>query len=789
VSGLLRVVPAAARQELAGSGVLVVFAGRPVDAQARAVASLLDARFLREAGWDGEHRVLRSPAAHPLLGRPVCRVPDCQASAPASSRICVGCNNRMARAGLDAGDLAVLAPRPRPAADFPLAAQGEGCRVAACLRERRRGAAEYCEVHQMRWRCARRADPQLREWHWRATEPAVARAGEISLRGLPDRVVCEVLLGLQQRCRLDGVLSRDVDLRAWCNQLRAQQVDRLEEYVPVGTAQGTLPALVRALTTHARQAQASVEDEVRRDVWDLTLFGQSGTADFTQISQVWLRESAKRWAADDLPRRKVRAGRRTSAGAAVRHHLGCLARLSQVLRLREDAGVVPAALSRRDIETFLHRLAYLEQTGEISRDARTRACRETRLVLTRVRAMGLTRPGGPAAGLGEDFAIHVADIPLKPEKDESGRDLPPEIMQQLCEHLPKVTSPVMRTAFEIAIDTGRRPEEICSLPYECLARDSDGQPVLVYDNHKAERPGRRLPITEHTATVLAAQQQRVRARYPRTPPAELVLLPTDRRNPHGRRAITGFSAAFHHRTWLKTLPLLHTRDGAEFDKRHIVLYAYRHTYAQRHADAGVPVDVLCELMDHRKITTTQGYYRVGEQRRRAAVDKVTVLQFDRHGNHLWRQAAELMASEHARRAVGQVAVPFGLCAEPSNVKAGGGSCPFRFRCTGCDHFRTDISYLPDLKAYLDDLLRNRERIRAAVELDDWARAEALPSEAEITRVRRLIARITAGMDDLDADERTQIHDAVTVVRRHRTVMLGMPRRLITPLDRSQQEQR
>jgi hypothetical protein len=166
-----------------------------------------------------------------------------------------------------------------------------------------------------------------------------------------------------------------------------------------------------------------------------------------------------------------------------------------------------------------------------------------------------------------------------------------------------------------------------------------------------------------------------------------------------------------------------------------------------------------------------------------------VLQFDRHGNHLWRQAAELMASEHARRAVGQVAVPFGLCAEPSNVKAGGGSCPFRFRCTGCDHFRTDISYLPDLKAYLDDLLRNRERIRAAVELDDWARAEALPSEAEITRVRRLIARITAGMDDLDADERTQIHDAVTVVRRHRTVMLGMPRRLITPLDRSQQEQR
>jgi hypothetical protein len=177
---------------------------------------------------------------------------------------------------------------------------------------------------------------------------------------------------------------------------------------------------------------------------------------------------------------------------------------------------------------------------------------------------------------------------------------------------------------------------------------------------------------------------------------------------------------------------------------------------------------------------------VGEVRRRSAVDKVTTLQFDRHGTRVWRQAAELMDSEHARRAIGSVAVPFGTCAEPSNVKAGGHCCPFRFRCTGCDHFRTDVSYLPDLSAYLDDLLRNRERIRAAVELDDWARTEALPSEAEISRVRNLIARIRQGVDELDTDERTRIQDAVADVRRHRTVMLGMPRARVTPLDARQE---
>ena len=161
------------------------------------------------------------------------------------------------------------------------------------------------------------------------------------------------------------------------------------------------------------------------------------------------------------------------------------------------------------------------------------------------------------------------------------------------------------------------------------------------------------------------------------------------------------------------------------------------------------------------------------------------MKFDRHGNRIWRTAQQLLDSEHARRAIGEVAVPFGVCAEPSNVQAGGNACPFRFRCTGCDHFRTDVSYLPDLHAYLDDLLRNRERVLAATDIDEWARVEAMPSEEEIVRVRRLIARVHTGLDDLTADERAHIDTAVAAVRGHRSVMIGMPRNthvvLPTPL--------
>lgn len=77
--------------------------------------------------------------------------------------------------------------------------------------------------------------------------------------------------------------------------------------------------------------------------------------------------------------------------------------------------------------------------------------------------------------------------------------------------------------------------------------------------------------------------------------------------------------------------------------------------------------------------------------------------------------------------------------------------------TASAEISTDVSYLPDLQAYLDDLLRSRERLLAAATgLDEWARADALPSEEEITRIRRLITRIKEGLGELTAAERDQI---------------------------------
>ena len=212
-----------------------------------------------------------------------------------------------------------------------------------------------------------------------------------------------------------------------------------------------------------------------------------------------------------------------------------------------------------------------------------------------------------------------------------------------------------------------------------------------------------------------------------------------------------------------------------FPKSLAVPYAYRHSYCQRHADAGTPMDVLRDLMGHRSTDTTQIYYRVTETRTRAAVEKLIAHQYDGSGRRLWRQAAELLDSEHARHRIGQIAVPFGICAEPSNVQAGGTACPYRMRCVGCGHFRTDASFLPSYALTLTGCWPDRERVLAATDIDDWARMEATPSDTEISKIRQLIHRVEYDLEDLTPADREQINEACSVLRKARQqVSLGTP---------------
>lgn len=548
----------------------------------------------------------------------------------------------------------------------------------------------------------------------------------------------------------------------------------------------------------------AIEAQLPRDVWDLRVFGYpdlkegrwarfKGRADrarrgATEVSQPWLLGIAKECV--------LRGALRRISTSYLDDVVLSIALLSATLRERADTGNQAQHLDRRDVTAHLIRLGQMRQAGLLTLKGQQRAVRYLSRALEDSRAWGLTEPGGVAHGLADSFVVLRSDMPAAARRgvDEPSSALPREVVRQLLEpaavcRLQDVAGRWAVNWFRLALGTGRRPGELTGLPLdECLDynvfRDENGverrRAVLVHDMPKVAIFGYRLPVASDVAAVIGDQRASVLASYPETDSSQLPLFPSPHNNADGRRPVTSGQVSLALRTWVHGLPELRSpadhEDGragaseshatrADFPRDKVYPYALRHTWAQDHADAGTTLEVLQDLMGHTQATTTQVYFRLTHVRRREAVTRLSQLQLTSAGSLVAAGLRVLEPEEGLRTDVGSVAVPFGMCIEPSNVKAGGHSCPYRMRCVGCSHFRTDPSYLPDLGEYLTQLLVSRERILAsAAELEPWAKQSAMPSSEEIDRVRHLIRRCETELQSLAEDERAEIERCVAVVR-------------------------
>ena len=447
------------------------------------------------------------------------------------------------------------------------------CQAVVCLSAA--GAPSgLCFVHNDRWRIHRRLEPNANIMKWCATAAGLAASGVVNLRGLHQLVRLQMLIALQRRVQA-GIKNYVHWLDRLADFLRAGQhpdlmsVDR--------TRNETMDRVLRAFQHEIRMALADPVTEQQKDLWNMQVFGIRGNLDFTVITQQWLRQITKVWILDELPTR-----RGANINAPLRDHLHSIAALSTILRsTRDDQGNDPARLARGDIVTLLNRLAHQERQGDLSLLRRSRIIRNVRTVLRHARDTGLARPGRPIEHLPAEFSIRAEDIPSMPTHTAEGRSLPTELFGQLAAALPELETrkgAAVRVAIELLIETGRRPDEICRLPIDCLDSGSGGKAVLVYTDFKQNRLDRRLPITDATAGIIREQQTRVRKQYPNTPPARLVLLPAQQRNPYGERSIRATTLTNFHHDWIQALPPFTFLDGTIFPKHRVILYAYRHSY-------------------------------------------------------------------------------------------------------------------------------------------------------------------------------------------------------------------
>jgi integrase len=660
----------------------------------------------------------------------------------------------------------------------PLPGFGD-CQAASCYRTAdHRGG--LCAVHYRLWITAGSPNGAARDaWLARVRAPSSGRV--LSLRGLPELVRLEVLYAMQ--CRL-------------ADQARTPmpQVTKLVEMAR-GTGAGSVldldlatidPGGNRDESRFARYALDRLalayrdpETELTLDRWDLRVFGLKGSIDFTVIRQDWLREGAKRWAGTTMPRHR--------GVFTLQARIKAVGVLSSVLASGPGGGRDPAALTRRDVDRFLTRLRSMSAptTGEaLSDNSRFMLAKSAGIVVREATEMGFL------PGLNPTFSFRRGDARWPVHDNEPGRALPAHVVAQLDDHLdllrqipgaPGVgqrrslgvlvgrAGDVAVLAYQLLKGTGRRLGEIASLRLNCLDVDEHGKPVLVYDNHKAGRTGRRLPIADSDLVdAIRDQQHWVTERFPGTPPDGLWLLLRPNRNTNGAAHITTAVVGAWIKRWVEAIPRIECTpaagggDSNGFDRSAITPHAFRHTYAQTLADQGVAPSVLRDLMDHRNMNTTLGYYRVNEAKKRRAMELLARHTIDNRGTLRPSRQSRSRAAE-LREELSWVAVPMGKCSEPSNVRAGGQACPIRYQCAGCPHFESDPSYLPDLRSYADELRREREMLNA-FNAADWVITNVTGQlDVIVDHIRRHEQLLT----NLSVDQRQAIEDASRTVRKAR----------------------
>ena len=795
----------------------------PASPEAR-LRSLVDWDLLAHLGYDASAQVFAPDRDDPVFGFTVCRAAGCEQAATRSLGLCWRCGQHWEQAGpgVDFASFCHDAPGPtrrrRTAAlcvvcrtpgherpvhthglciscyqtmakrgqspeeyisgddEFPPAVPRPSfghCSVTVCTRFAWRAGPALCQQHHVHWRAEGRPTGLAME-AFCARQGSLDRGGRVVLSGLPERLLVELLYGLQ-RCADLGHKARAPDVQTAVNIVRAQGAGSLLELSARGAKQGRPRLFLSFARDQVALALSDRESEAKKDDWDMRVFGKAARRlRFGSLTQAWLRETAKAWAAE-------RAGTVETARPLQDTLRAVIAFSESLRRNRLDGGADRSLLQRADLVSFANDLAHLEARGDLSRSTRRRWVIQLDRFLREARALGLSRPGGPMHGLGEDVVVPRNARVQKGSPEQPGKALPQAVIDQLLDPaalalLEEAFGPDRRAMVELQASVGRRTGELCALRLDCLGYeelvDEAGQlkraPVLVHDMPKVGVVGYRLPIDEETAAVVRAQQARVVARYPGTERSALALFPAPLLNPRGTKGMNVATFDQHFKSWLAALPELRGEEGEPYDRQSITCYSFRHSFAQRHADNGTPVEVLAELMGHARLTSTQIYYRVTEKRKRKAVDMLARLQVDRKGKCTRPLVERLLDAEVTREAVGQVAVPFGICTEPTNVKAHGQACPFRQQCLGCTYFRSDPSFLPELRAYLARLLADRERLRAALpELEDWARKAAIPSAEEVASLRRVIARCESLIAELPSGEREGVEEAVVVLRRAR----------------------
>lgn len=659
----------------------------------------------------------------------------------AGARVCdlAGCNRSTSHQGLCRRHVARWAEHGQPERAVWLAnyrywtpPDGErDCQFPDCPRWTDGPQVPHCHHHMARWKLAGRPDPE--PWYAAVAQAAAERqVPHIPLTRLSRQVRLEVQYGLQ--CRHDegvkptpvgpvvravkrvaeaGVASLlELDEPGWRRAFDAGQ-----RRMPSGRRDYASVSLRFVLDTRQRLQQLLIAedpwaDQYPREVWDLRLLGIGPESRvrrlrFDGIGQPWLRDLVKRWC-------RWRLGRRLSP-QTVHGNVAAMTTFAQHLaaRIRLDGG--PADLTRERIEEWIATRPAPRRVGGLATFLRD------------------VHRHGWAPTLPNNAFVFNDDAPQpRPAKP---RFISEHLMRQLEAeaNLALFGNDDARLVTRILIACGLRLKDARRLPFDCVARDNTGAPYLAWVNHKIRERVAFFPISETLAGHIAAQQRRVRDRYPQ---GCRWLFPACKVNLDGSRPLPDISYRDYLKTWLRRIRLVDEHDRPTT----VTPHQFRHTVATRLINNDVPAHIVQQLLDHMSREMTAVYARLHNQTLRRHWENAVKVNAD-------GQAAAIPADHPLADAAwmrlsmvrAKVTLPNGYCGAPVQT-----DCEYANPCLDCRFFITTADFLDQHRRQRDETTR----------LIDDAQRSGLARIAE--RNRRTLGKLDAIIDTLETAQPGQI---------------------------------
>jgi len=208
--------------------------------------------------------------------------------------------------------------------------------------------------------------------------------------------------------------------------------------------------------------------------------------------------------------------------------------------------------------------------------------------------------------------------------------------EELSAFMGQIIDSVYFNAFRFMLSTGVRVGECIGLEWKDIDRksgvihirrtmtvDANGKRVIGKTT-KTRRSRRDIPINSEIAEILTAQGNQNRALFGDIVSIDVLVFPNSRNNPASpctfndiiKRAITTYN-----------------RENAQKPKgergitlEHFSIHAFRDTFASRAAAAGVPLNVLKELLGHSSYAMTADLYgHIYEEQKKAAMENLKMV--------------------------------------------------------------------------------------------------------------------------------------------------------------------